>query len=318
VHFTGRPATDASCGNDVSFGTVDRVVLDGTSRFDGPVVAVAGEAEGNDLGGCKDTLLGTLKINRSEIRNTEVGVVTTMRGGAEVDINFNDFTSNLIGVFLIDTNQNTTITTNTFTGDDAADDAYFGVVVFTGAADAPDSTRAVVYNNDFILQSTSGTSTIAVTTQQPGKIANISSAIVRNRFDLSDAATTGVFILDTSNVHVSANRFNGSGGSAVWVSGDTPVSGVTISSNTGLGGFNATSGFDFVLRDNTSKCYVGPGQGGTVSNTGVNNTVLSIDELSPEARPGVLQGTGFPGKDPAARYNQQLQDLAGRMHQRHQ
>jgi len=241
-----------------------------------------------------------------------------MKGGAQVDINFNEFMSNLIGVFLVDTNQNTTITTNTFTGDDAPDDGYFGVVVFTGSTEAPAATRAVIHKNDFTLQSTHGVSSIAVTAQQPGRVASISSAITKNSFDLSGSATGGVFYLDTSNASVSANRFDGSGNWALWVGGSKPVSGVIVSSNTGLGGFSPGSGFDIIFRDNTSKSYVGPGQSATVSDIGVNNTIKGGDEPTPEGDQDTLDYSEYSGKQSGARYTRQLQDLVDRLRPYHQ
>jgi hypothetical protein len=322
LHFTGASATDDSCSSDVIFGSVDRMILDGTSRLNGPIVAVSAEAEGNDLGGCKDILLGTLKVNRSEIRNTEIGIITTMKSGAQVDINFNEFLSNFVAVFLVDTNQNTTITTNTFTADNAVDGSYFGAVVFTGSADAPTSTRAVIHNNSFVLQSTftSNETSIAISTQQPGRIANISGVITNNTFDLDGAGTLGIFSLDTSNTHVSANRFAGSGQAAVRVDGDTPVSGITITANRGLESFDSVSGFDIVLQSNTTGCIVGPGQNATVIDNGTGNDLLGIGYPSPasyQAKPESGASPHLEVDESNSRYSQQLQDLSGRLHLQH-
>ncbi|MBE9548650.1 MAG: endonuclease, partial [Proteobacteria bacterium] len=94
LHFTGTSANDNSCSNDVIFGAVDRMSIDGMDVNFGPLQAISVMAEGNALGGCKDTLLGTFKLNRSEIFNTLTGIATSLKAGAQVDINFNQFQGN--------------------------------------------------------------------------------------------------------------------------------------------------------------------------------------------------------------------------------
>jgi len=120
VHYTGESAQIDNCDNDVIFGVVDRVIIEGLSDGSSYLrVAVAVEPEGQSRGGCKDTLLGTFKLNRSTIIDTYYAIVTSMKAGAQVDVNFNEFRGNAIAVDLFNTNQNTTITANKFYRNDS-------------------------------------------------------------------------------------------------------------------------------------------------------------------------------------------------------
>ncbi len=278
LHFTGDQTANGTCANDVIFGVVDRVTVERTSTDNDNVTGVAVYPEGKFLGGCKLTLLGTFKLNRSIITNTRSGIVTSMRAGAQVDINFNEFRGNTIAISLLDSNQNTTITNNKIFGDTEPDSnvVNYGVRVTNIAANPPNSTRVVVNNNTFnIVRSVNspGGST-AVDVSFSGEISTVSAVISNNKFNLSGDAK-GVEISDTSNVHVSTNQFSGSGQAAILVWGrNIPASGVTIMANKGLGGFSSVNGFDIVLTRNTSGCVVGSGQSAVIFNKGTNNTIL--------------------------------------------
>lgn len=290
LHFTGASAQSDNCDNDVIFGVADRIVLEKTENPIGPSWVKTGilvSAEGNQLGGCKDTLLGTFKLNRSTISNIATGIKTTMKSGAQVDINFNEFFSNTSltsslttnhSIWLQDTNQNTTITSNHFSGESRPGDpygyVYRAIFVDTNSMDAPTTTRVVIHNNQFNVKSVPEAYAMAILLQQTGRIANISSVVTNNEFKLSGNRTFGVWGYDTSNMHVSANRFTGEGYAAIGFSGVSPVAGCTVTANTGLATFNTGSGADVRLDSNTSECIVGPGQGATFQDDGTDNTVL--------------------------------------------
>ena len=274
LHFTGASAMAESCANDVIFGAVDRLILEGgENRLAGPMVAVLVSAEGNQLGGCKDTLLGTFKLNRSDIRNFTTGLQTTMKSGAQVDVNFNNFYGNTNAVWLQNTNQNTTITNNKIVAVDAGTSGSKGVVIRTQSAQAPNTTRVVINKNEFTISSSSGAPASAVDGTQPGRVANISVVVTNNIFTLGGNKTRGVSLSDISNAHVSVNRFTGDGETAVFVSGSNPVSGWTITANKGLGSFS-TAISDVFLDHKTSGCIVGEGQAAEVENLGSDNTIL--------------------------------------------
>ena len=273
LHFTGGPADEPGCENDVIFGAVDRVNLDGTAFTGGASAGVAAYAEGNTLEGCKETLLGTFKLNRSRISNTDFGVVTSMQAGAQVDINFNEFVENRIAVYIWDSNQNTTITTNNFmSGNSVSNYRYNGIRVRTLSPDAPNRTRVVIDNNDFNIASSDYLPAYAVFVEQDYPVSNISSVVSNNRFNLSKFSS-GLWYWDVSNTHVSANKFAGDGDRAVHVFGTDPVSGWTITANKGLGSFDANRS-DIYLDENTFECIVGAGQDAVVNDEGSDNTVL--------------------------------------------
>ena len=283
LHFTGESTKAENCDNDVIFAAVDRVIIDGTSIDDGPRVAVSVDPEGqwHWKGGCKDTLLGTFKLNRSTILNTRAGLRTSMKSGAQVDINFNEFRGNLEAVTLADTNQNTTITANKFFGDSTLDDWYFGILVTNFSDDPPPSSRLVVHNNEFNVASSfdeSGSIAVCVSFNLGGSgsgvISRIDSIISNNKFNLSDDGAYGVLYYDTSNTHVSGNRFSGSGARAIMVAGDAEVSGWDITANTGLENFSSFYEEDIRFFSNTSNCIVGPGQGASILDDGTDNTIL--------------------------------------------
>jgi len=275
LHFTGASAMSGNCANDLIFGAVDRVILQGSrNTFDGISSAVLVSAEGNQLGGCKQTLLGTFKLNRSEISSFWIGLSTTMKSASQVDVNFNLFEVNGNAIWLSDTNQNTTITGNVISAVDVSDWWQKGVVIRTETLDAPHKTRVVINNNEFTLLSSAGVTNYAVDVTQSGRVANVSAVITNNKFYLSGGNARGISMSDVSNTHVSANRFTGDGEMAVYVSGTTPVSSWTITANKGLADFVSSEGADIKLDADTSECIIGSGQGADVNDLGTDNTVL--------------------------------------------
>jgi hypothetical protein len=115
LHFTGAADQEDDCENDVIFGTVDRLSIQGAGVRNPTSTAVAALGEGSYFGGCQTTLLGTFKLNRSEITAYTHAVKTILHASAQVDINFNDFAQNKIDVIIPNANQSTTITVNNFT-----------------------------------------------------------------------------------------------------------------------------------------------------------------------------------------------------------
>ena len=274
LHFTGASAMVENCDNDVIFGVVDRVRIEGgTGSPAGSSRAILVSAEGNQLGGCKTNLLGTFKLNRSDVVSFPLGLQTVMKAGAQVDVNFNNFDDNLTAVSLPDTNQNTTITNNKINAIDVNTTPGYGVVIRTLTAEAPNTTRVVINKNEFNMSSSSGALCYAIFGGQAGRIANLSVVITNNTFKLGGSMTRGISLSDISNTHVSANRFSGDGEMAVHVSGTSPVTGWTVTANQGLGSFNSTAK-DVFLDQNTSECIIGAAQGADVGDTGSGNTVL--------------------------------------------
>ncbi len=262
LHFTGQAASPENCDNDVIFGVVDRLAIDGAGI---PITAISVSAEGSTLEGCTDTLLGTFKLNRSVVSNTYVAVNTAMKAGAQVDINFNEFRDNLQTILLKDTNQNTTITTNKFFGGNS-----HTIIVRTSKFEAPKVTRVVIHNNEFNKDSASGT-VISLSNDHGG--TDTSCVITKNRFNLDADGIQGISSVKVSNAHVSANHFSGRGFLALWMDWGT---GWTITANTGLADFTSTIGgnSDIFLDRETSQNIVGPDQGAIVRNNNAENIIL--------------------------------------------
>lgn len=278
IRFTGEPAFVDNCKNDVIFAVVDRVRVDGAgSTRDTIFSGVQISPEGRLLGGCKVTLLGTFKLNRSSIVNVFAGVKTVMKSLAQVDINFNDFQNNQQAVNIFDSKQNTTITGNTFVGDNSATDDYVGILVNNYEDNPPPSTRVVINQNIFNVSSSfseNWSRAIKFGYFSLAPISDISAVITNNTFNLSGVTTYGIRAGETSNTHVSANTFNGSGARAIYVSGNNRVSGWTITANKGLPGFTSANTEDIRLNASTTECIIGPGQGASIQDDGANNTIL--------------------------------------------
>lgn len=271
-HFTGAAAYVDNCDNEVIFASMDRVSLMHFHEAGVPRIAVGVFGEGVFFDTCKTTLLGTFKFNRSSIEDYSIGVLTSMRGAAQVDINFNEFSGNHIAIVLQDTNQNTTITTNTINGFSNAIRSFSGVLISAFPLTSPKKTRVIIDNNDFNIASSDNPG-IAVEVYETYSV-NVSSVISNNHFNLSGDMGSGLVFSGVSNATVSTNRFSGSGQRAIYAGALGAASGWTITSNTGLAGFHSNGGADIVLDTNTSDCFVGADQGAVVNNMGSGNTVL--------------------------------------------
>jgi len=278
LRFTGEPAFVGNCKNDVIFATVDRVMIDGTGSTKPRIWSgIQISPEGRLLETCKDTLLGTFKLNRSSVVNIYAGLKTVMKSLAQVDINFNEFKNNHQAINIYDSNQSTTITGNTFIGGNSATENYAAIQVNNLLDNPPPSTRVVIHNNRFTV-----TSLFTETTSRvikfgwftDGPVSAISAVITNNTFNLNDTRTYGIRAKSTSNTHVSANTFNGSGARAIYVYGEVPVTGWTITANKGLATFVSDRTEDIRLSSATSNCIIGPGQGSSIQDDGSNNTIL--------------------------------------------
>lgn len=278
LHFSGESALADNCANDVSFGSVDRVDILGPGIAGLTKTAVSVHAEGNFLGGCKATLLGTFKLNRSLVSGFATGIVTAMKASAQVDINFNQFSDNLVAIKITDSRQNTTITNNTIDGDNTASTGYTGILAGTVSEAAPSNTRIVINNNTFNISATFATPSNAVLYDQQGNIANISTVISNNRFNLDGASAAAIVSTDVNKGHISANRFSGNALAGVMILADrTQVSGWTVTANTGFAALLSTSA-DVVFGTNTSNNILGAGQGATFTDLGVGNSILNLED----------------------------------------
>ncbi|MGD2008237.1 MAG: hypothetical protein PVJ95_08200 [Cellvibrionales bacterium] len=141
----------ASCDSRTAFGNVDRVVIQGpgsdaTDLINGVVMTNSGQ--------CDSKVLGTLKVNRSEIDGLAFGVISSIGGAGQVDVNFNTFTNMGTSIVMANANQGSSIAGNTVAFNDAADYAAtaglgsVGVLI-GGDANSPSSNLSSLKNNKF-------------------------------------------------------------------------------------------------------------------------------------------------------------------------
>lgn len=283
VHFTGASRADLSCKNDVIFAVVDRVDLIGPERS-GTLTqaAIEASAEGwSSSGSCKNTLLGTFKLNQSSITGYDIGVLSTMRASAQVDFNFNTFVNTYRGIWLVDSNQSTTITGNTFTSENNNEDlnGIGAIEIGTRTNTAPVKTRVVVHNNQFTFSDAVGVSSnffrgAAITSNFSGNLQDVSLSITDNRFQLLGDNRFIIHLRDINNAVVSANKFAGDVATGVSIAGAkaAAVSGCLIVSN--IVNTLTSEHQDIFLDEKTTHCIVGPGQDANVVDLGVDNSIL--------------------------------------------
>lgn len=277
VHFTGAVGTMDNCPNDVIFGVVDRVIIEGSTEPNSQDLAIR---VGPEKTSCSNALLGSFKLNRSELINTTRGIGTSMKAGAQVDISFNTFIENSVSVWVDDSNQNTSIFRNKF---------YVEIEPSVGVFVTPDystKTRVVIHENEFNLLNPLDEPNSSTAIMISGQIflghelaglpivKNTSVIITNNNFKLEDAVS-GIQGWYVSNVIVSKNNFIGSGYTAIQTSGFLePVTGWTITDNTGFEDFISSLGADIRLNNYTSGIIIGPGQGAIVDDSGIGNFLL--------------------------------------------
>jgi len=271
--FSVLEFTQQSCSARTHFANVDRVSFtgpDANSPDYSRAVAMVGKLACVEDG---KGPLGTFKLNRSSIDGFDVGVMTSLLGAGQVDINFNEFFDVTEAILVENANQSTTITGN--------DVEYYihGVVAYTNKDYAPDQNRVVVHNNKFRQQST-GTIALAVRVQTEEKRSSISTVISNNTFELIDRGVddyiqAGVGIFDTDNAFVSNNRFEGSCTIGIYVDSfgfDIDAENTVITGNT-FSQTNSYNSVDVYLGERTYKTIVGA-QGAKTEDYGTQNKKL--------------------------------------------
>jgi hypothetical protein len=265
IHFTGSDAL-SGCESETGFGQVDRVEMR-TYRAQTELpatTAVAAFAEGKFLGTCRDTQLGTFKLNRSELINFVRGVDVSLRGAGQVDINFSRFQNIRQAVVAENANQLMTVQSNEFNVNTFPDDSLFlGVVVANESG--PVQNRVVVYNNEFSWSGINVTGT-GVLLESTAEI-NLSAAITGNTFRaIGDGAMTWVELSNINGGSISGNTFEGSSFSGIDVGGSTNV----ISGND-FSALMPTVGDSIFLNGSSSNNIVGPLQSALILDIGVGN-----------------------------------------------
>ncbi len=271
IHFTGTPSDGSECSNDVIFANADRIVLHSSNLETRR--GVLASAESYVLDGCKNNLLGTFKLNQSEIKGYIRGVETSMKSGAQVDLNFTVF-ENLTDVLITDSNQSTTITNNTFSGGSSSGKgSYFAISLVTNSAEAPDTSAFTVKNNNFTVTTADNIKAWAIAARQHQKIAAMNIIISNNKIKLSGIAT-GVAVTDISNGVIIGNTFSGTGSTGIEIGANglsENTKNWTIIANGGFAGLNSSAA-DIYLGPAATNSIIGSGQSAVVVDWGTNNT----------------------------------------------
>ncbi len=283
VHFTGDQMFAPDCKNDVIFGLVDRVDMVGPGRrVDLKQAAIQSSPEGiHHFGNCKQTLLGSFKVNQSTVTGYETGVFTSMKAGAQVDINFNTFTNNRVGVWVQDSNQSTTITGNTFASQNTDENisGLNAISIIKRSSTAPVKTRVVIHNNQFMFTDLEGVASnlhrgSIFRTHFSDGVQDVSLSITDNHFQVTGDNFFILEIRDIENWVISGNIFTGHVNTGITTINfnKSSVSGAVIVANSFK---NLNSDFaDIYLDDKTTKCIVGARQHATVTNDGTANNIL--------------------------------------------
>ncbi len=235
IHFSGTVTGGEECSNDVTFGVIDRVDLS-SALADSPGEAslrasdlggILAAAEGFYLGGCKQNLLGTLKINRSSIKNFRNGVLTSLRSGAQVDINYNNFEENYSHLSFIDSNQITYVVKNVF------GETFYAVRVERTEGSAPKRSKFTINENSFEL---SRRSSIGIYFELLSYPASIRPLITDNSFSLQGGGY-GLLSNGISGGFFARNFFEGKVGVGIYLSSGSDN--WVISNNTGFASLDA-------------------------------------------------------------------------------
>lgn len=289
IMFTAAPS---DCEARTVHGTVNRVRLrrrpgdagaNGQSEDSSRGVIIAKNAE------CPDdlTMLGTLKINRSEISGFDEGVRVHLTGAGQVDINFNAFSENKLAVAIWESNTNTTITGNIISYNDyelGGSESSWGVGVGFGLGSVfrrsvPKQNRVVVHRNRFLDAgiNSSGYS-IVLNNAETARSHFPSFVISSNTFELASPDGYAVFATGADDGVVVDNTLRGETRVGISVLG-SPFGTVFAERSTDWvianNRFNG-SGIeaDIVLDDRAVNCTLGP-QNATYIDHGYNTLVGS-------------------------------------------
>lgn len=276
IEFTGQPTGTDDCSNDVIFGVVDRLTL---RSEDGDLNGIQAVPAGYDLGGCKQTLLGTIKINRSDVDGFKTGLITSMKGGAQVDVNYNTFTNNFSDTAFLNSNQVTYIVGNKFFGTPPVEaSSYRSVAIATTSDDAPNQSKFIVTGNTFDIDASDFTNAFGVHFEQLSKVADLTALVVANTFKLYGSRTFGIVEAGVNAGVISKNSFRGDAGAGILLGGaqPNPSNDWTITANTGLSGL-ASLDADIFLGQQSTGAIVGPGQKGQIVDNGMLNTILPVE-----------------------------------------
>ena len=307
------------CSNRTTFGNVDRVVINGqgTSGLDAVTGVTMQAAPGCTA--ANERILGTLKVNRSEMTQLDFGVISSVAGGGQVDVNYNTFDMVGLPLTILDAAQSTTVLSNTFNFNDvpgypAGTGLGTTAVFIASTSDSPASNSTTIKSNKFKDAGASSAGYGILAGQQGSSIAH-TMLVSANTFTGNSSSTDGAGLaaIDTNDGLVSGNRFSGKAGTWIDLRSGTKadgyvggnVSGWAIVAND-FGASQATT--DVLLGTRTSGIIVGKDQDlPKVDDQTGNNDVLESSSGSWGPAWGNARGSG--GADARSIFEQQLETL---------
>jgi hypothetical protein len=292
IHFSGQRGSPASCTAGVVFGTVDRVNLEGPRSYytHGPQaiytgVLVSAEESGNS--DCRNSLLGSIRINRSLIGGFAAGAWLNLRGNAKVSVLNTDFDDNHTGLRFDDSNAVVTVFGNRFASKAPASSACCGsggtgISVFNRMA-STGVTHLDVYGNTFLVRGGAFESAWGIRLIRNSDATAVGMMISRNHFQLSGDRDLAAAVSShgVSGGVLSDNLISGylqGSGHSLSLSADVigEADHWTFVANRGLADMYRPEfgAVDIYLGWNSSNTLIGPGQAAIVRDEGVGNIVL--------------------------------------------
>ena len=262
----------ANCADRTVFGNVDRVVIAGAGTQGSDTIVGVTADVAPDCDGADQKVLGTLKVNRSELRDLEFGVRTSIGGGGQVDINYNSLARVGLPISILDANQTTTILANKITFNDVdsygASSGLGTTAIYVASTAASPITNTTTIKNNTLTDGGLSANGVAVFAGQVDKGIDHKMAVTGNTFQGISANTDGrgLVAIDTEDGVISGNTFLSAAGTWIDISsGDSSqgfvgrdVSGWAIVANEFSG---STANTDISLGEGTSGVIVGRSQG---------------------------------------------------------
>ncbi len=299
IGFYSNPEDCA--GDRVVFGVVDRVIIEGggASALDFTTGITMDAAPACFPESSEEALpeankaLGSLIVNRNQIRDLDIGILSSISANGQVDITFNNPMEGLgVPIALVDASQATNIYRNEIYYNDveypAGSVEDFGTTgILVGSTAASPAINKTSFSKNKFIDGGMNNEGYAVLSAQLDKSIVHEMIITSNTFTGSDtnSAGAGLAVLDTSNGVISANTFTGS--ASTWVlldSGDelkggldATVSGWAILANS-FG--SSTAPADITLGAKTEDNVVGRSQGQPVVADAGSNDVLESSASS--------------------------------------
>jgi len=291
ILFTGQTGSPSDCLANVIYGTVDHVNLEGPRIYSvvgqpiDTAILVSPEESGNP--DCRNSLLGSIRINWALVDGFPTGAGINMRGGAQVSVLNTDFSGNHLGLDINDSNAVVTVFGNRFAskapGSFACCEGGGSGLVIRNHAAATGATRLSISSNMFDVSSGAFDAAWGIRLTESPDATAVRCLISENRFQLSQGGDylAAISSWGVSGAIVSANLIstdmrNGE----VFLDLDSAILGHsdhwTIVSNTGLADMNVENpnAANIYLGANSGHVLIGPGQAAIVLDEGVDNIVL--------------------------------------------